>query len=56
MRAITSLAMTPPGANGDSVPASAPLPVMIAISSGDMPTLPATAMAGAAILHSTSKP
>ena len=48
MRAITSLAMMPPGANGDSVPANAPLPAMSAISSGDMPTLPATAMAGAA--------
>ena len=38
----------PVGANGDSVPASAPLPAMIAISSGGTPARAATAIAGGA--------
>ena len=41
-------ATIPVGANGDSVPASAPLPAMIAISSGGTPARAATAIAGGA--------
>src|SRR6185503_3059156 len=41
-------ATTPVGANGDSVPAKAPLPAMIAISSGGTPARAATAIAGGA--------
>ena len=48
MRSITPCATMPVGANGDSVPASAPLPAMIAISSGGMPARAATAIAGGA--------
>ena len=45
---MTPFATMPVGANGDNVPASAPLPAMIAISSGGMPARAATAIAGGA--------
>jgi hypothetical protein len=48
MRSMTPCATKPVGANGDSVPASAPLPVMMAISNGGMPARAATAIAGGA--------
>ena len=48
MRRITPCATIPVGANGDSVPASAPLPAMIAINSGGTPAVAATAIAGGA--------
>ena len=44
MSSITPLTMTPVGAIGDSEPALAPLPIMIAIRNAGMPTCPATAM------------
>ena len=43
-----AVATMPVGANGESVPASAPLPAMMAISSGGMPARAATAIAGGA--------
>jgi len=45
---MTPCATKPVGANGDNVPANAPLPVMIAMSSGGMPARAATAIAGGA--------
>ena len=48
MRAMTPCATIPVGAKGDSVPASAPLPAMIAISKSGMPARAATAIAGGA--------
>ena len=41
---ITPLTMMPVGANGDSAPACAPLPTMIAIRNGGMPACAPTAM------------
>ena len=47
---ITPLTMTPVGAMGESDPALAPMPTMIAIRNAGTPTCPATAIAIGAMI------